>query len=88
MIMNPTSSTSKTPSNSTQHVKTEAKTRSSLNVLDQTVSTEDIGLILILCGALFIILVTAFITCINRKRRAQVCCLNPGHQNIFTSFKC
>ena len=46
-----------------------------MSVLDHRVlSTEDMSLILILCGVFFILLVTAFITCISRKRRTQVCC--------------
>lgn len=34
-------------------------------------STEDVSLIFILCGILFILLVTALMTCITRKKRTQ-----------------
>ena len=50
-----------------------------VNMLDMdhpTHSTTSISLILILGSVLFILLVTAFITCITRKKRVQVCQLS------------
>ena len=44
-------------------------------------STASISLILILGSVLFILLVTAFITCITRKKRVQVCQLSQSNSS-------
>ena len=128
--MNQTLSTSQTPSNSTEHADSQAKTLSSfcnwwmnskeevlpgichwfihpqenmrdssvkfipdsganystghISVLDDRVhSTESMSLILILGGVLFILLLTAFITCISRRRSTQVGCFKIRNKKVF-----